>query len=169
MSRPTFDLTDAACLRPGIDPDLFFDIGEHGRPTAERREAAKAVCRPCPVRAECLAWAFEVGDRWSVLGGTTAAERLAAGAPPAAVPTGWRDCTNPTCIGEFYSADPDQRHCSTRCRDAHDARLRREQRTCANPECRQQFLPERANNTCCTTRCSNRATYLKRVGERVAA
>lgn len=37
------------------DPDLFFPIGHHG-PTGEvETEKAKAVCRGCPVLAECRA------------------------------------------------------------------------------------------------------------------
>jgi WhiB family redox-sensing transcriptional regulator len=172
MTIPTFDITRGACRRPGVDPDLFFDIGERGRPTIRRREEAKAICRPCPVRDECLTWALDTGDIWAVLGGTTGDERRAvlSRTDHAPVATNWRDCANPTCTQEFYSANPDQRYCKPRCREADEARQRRARRTCANPECAQEFVPPRANNTCCSPYCSNRATHLKqRDRNRVAA
>ncbi|MGH3499754.1 MAG: WhiB family transcriptional regulator, partial [Nocardioidaceae bacterium] len=37
--------------------------------------AAKAICSDCPVAAQCLAWALDVGDSHAVLGGTTPAQR----------------------------------------------------------------------------------------------
>jgi WhiB family redox-sensing transcriptional regulator len=45
------------------EPDLWFaelpaDV-----------EAAKARCRPCPLRAACLAGALERGEPWGVWGG----------------------------------------------------------------------------------------------------
>ncbi len=36
---------------------------------------AKAVCRACPVRSECLAFALKTGQREGVWGGTTPYER----------------------------------------------------------------------------------------------
>ncbi len=36
---------------------------------------AKAVCRACPVRRECLDWAVEANERAGVWGGTTPDER----------------------------------------------------------------------------------------------
>ena len=44
----------ANCL--GVDPDLFFP--ERGASTKE----AKAVCRGCEVRAECLEYALTHGE-----------------------------------------------------------------------------------------------------------
>ena len=41
------------------------------------RDAALDVCRRCPVRAECLAWAIELDDQLGIAGGTTTAERRA--------------------------------------------------------------------------------------------
>ena len=45
------------------DPELFF--AESPRDT----ELAKAICRGCPLRAECLAGALERHEPWGVWGG----------------------------------------------------------------------------------------------------
>lgn len=47
----------------GRNADLFFAE----RP--EHVETAKALCRPCPARAECLAGALERREPWGVWGG----------------------------------------------------------------------------------------------------
>ena len=53
----------------GQDPDLFFAPG-----AVEHREA-KRICRDCPVRRECLAYAlFEPVDH-GIWGGLTERER----------------------------------------------------------------------------------------------
>ncbi|MFD7612012.1 WhiB family transcriptional regulator [Streptomyces sp. NPDC059828] len=65
---------DAACLDE--DPDLFFPIGNSG-PALLQAEEAKTVCRGCPVREECLAWAMEYGQDSGVWGGLTEDERRA--------------------------------------------------------------------------------------------
>lgn len=62
----------AACA--DVDMELFFPVTFVG-PGAVQAEAAKAVCRECPVRVECLEDAIEQGDRWAVRGGLTPAER----------------------------------------------------------------------------------------------
>ena len=59
----------ARCLK--YDPELFFTP----RGKAERR--AKQVCAPCPVKAECLAYALQTRVEFGVWGGTTARERAA--------------------------------------------------------------------------------------------
>lgn len=71
---------DAACARPGIDPEMFF-------PTSTDRAyayAALSLCSRCPVRAECLEWALTVedgtGPRVGVVGGMTPHERAQAAA-----------------------------------------------------------------------------------------
>ncbi|NLT30806.1 MAG: WhiB family transcriptional regulator [Propionibacterium sp.] len=46
-----------------VDPDLFF------AELPEQVEQAKAVCGPCPMRAECLAGALERAEPWGVWGG----------------------------------------------------------------------------------------------------
>lgn len=62
---------DAACA--GTDPDLFFpERGSISR-------AARAVCRACPVKAECLEYALGFTAReqfdFGVWGGTSSGQR----------------------------------------------------------------------------------------------
>ncbi len=57
----------ANCL--GIDPDLFFP--ERGASTRE----AKAVCKACVVREECLESALEEGIKFGIWGGMSERER----------------------------------------------------------------------------------------------
>lgn len=64
----------AACRTE--DPDLFFPIGTSG-PALMQTEQAKAVCRRCPVREQCLEWALETGQSIGVWGGTGEEERRA--------------------------------------------------------------------------------------------
>lgn len=59
-------MREALC---GDDPELFFP--EPG----EDAEAAIRICEHCPVRAWCLQWAFETGDRHAILGGKTPYQR----------------------------------------------------------------------------------------------
>jgi WhiB family redox-sensing transcriptional regulator len=54
-----------------VDPELFFP--EKGGSTKE----AKLVCRSCPVKAECLAFALEHDVRFGVWGGMSERERRA--------------------------------------------------------------------------------------------
>ncbi|MEV2239477.1 WhiB family transcriptional regulator [Micromonospora sp. NPDC049891] len=58
------------------DPETWFPVGTSG-PALAQTEAAKAVCRRCPVRTECLNWALESGQRHGVAGGMTEQEREA--------------------------------------------------------------------------------------------
>lgn len=62
----------AACRN--LDPDLFFPVGETGD-ALEQVEAAKAVCRVCPVQQECLEYALAANEQAGIWGGTTEAER----------------------------------------------------------------------------------------------
>jgi WhiB family redox-sensing transcriptional regulator len=62
----------AACRHE--DPELFFPVGTSG-PAAMQTEQAKAVCRTCPVREQCLQWALETGQSIGVWGGTSETER----------------------------------------------------------------------------------------------
>ncbi|MFF8032772.1 MULTISPECIES: WhiB family transcriptional regulator [unclassified Streptomyces] len=64
----------AACRTE--DPDLFFPIGTSG-PALVQTEQAKAVCRNCPVREQCLEWALDTGQSIGVWGGTSETERRA--------------------------------------------------------------------------------------------
>lgn len=60
----------------GLSVDLFFNPDfERGRPKRTRENGAKAVCRSCPVMAQCLNWALTVGEPYGIWGGTTPAER----------------------------------------------------------------------------------------------
>jgi WhiB family redox-sensing transcriptional regulator len=58
---------EANCL--GVDPDLFFP--ERGASTRE----AKEVCRGCVVRAECLEYALDNGEKFGIWGGLSERER----------------------------------------------------------------------------------------------
>jgi WhiB family redox-sensing transcriptional regulator len=64
----------AACL--GVDPELFFPIGNTG-PALLQIEEAKAVCRRCKVVEPCLSWAIEARQEDGVWGGLSADERRA--------------------------------------------------------------------------------------------
>ncbi|MFD3958104.1 WhiB family transcriptional regulator [Streptomyces bacillaris] len=66
--------THAACREE--DPDLFFPIGTSG-PAVVQAAEAKAVCRTCPVQAQCLEWALENGQDTGVWGGLAEDERRA--------------------------------------------------------------------------------------------
>jgi hypothetical protein len=64
-------LPQAACRQPGVDPLWFFpERGHHP-------DLAFAVCRSCPEREPCRAWALEHGSQhlWGVWGGTTWLQR----------------------------------------------------------------------------------------------
>lgn len=54
--------------------DLFFPLGTTG-PAQLQAEEAKAVCRRCPVMAECLRWALQTGQEYGIWGGLTEEER----------------------------------------------------------------------------------------------
>ncbi|MFE5842009.1 WhiB family transcriptional regulator [Streptomyces niveus] len=58
------------------DPELFYPIGNTG-PALVQIEEAKAVCRRCPVREQCLQWALENGQDHGVWGGLSVDERRA--------------------------------------------------------------------------------------------
>ena len=60
------DMEEAAC-RTG-DTALFFGTGADA-------EAAKGVCRRCPVRLECLQFAVDTNQQFGVWGGTDPEER----------------------------------------------------------------------------------------------
>ena len=64
----------AACKTE--NPELFFPVGDDG-PALRQVDQAKAVCRRCPVAAECLTWALESGQPYGVCGGLSEDERRA--------------------------------------------------------------------------------------------
>lgn len=58
-----------------MDPEEFSPVTYEG-PGAVQAAKAKAVCRDCPVRTECLADTYEE-DVWTIRGGLTPLERRA--------------------------------------------------------------------------------------------
>ncbi len=61
-------MRDARCRE--MSPEIFFP------PLGESTSEAKYVCRGCPVRADCLAYAMENGENHGVWGGLTSRERV---------------------------------------------------------------------------------------------
>ena len=59
------------------EAELFFPVSAAG-PAAAQVAAAKAVCRGCPVRAECLDYAMRTAQDHGIWGGTTEDERRQA-------------------------------------------------------------------------------------------
>jgi WhiB family redox-sensing transcriptional regulator len=59
------------------DPALFFPLATGKGPAERQAKAAKAVCAPCAVRADCLSYALEAKPE-GIWGGTTPDERRAA-------------------------------------------------------------------------------------------
>lgn len=63
-------MDDAACADK--DPNLFFpERGTHGSLIRQ----AKAICRTCPVKADCLDYALRHREYHGIWGGTTNRER----------------------------------------------------------------------------------------------
>jgi WhiB family transcriptional regulator, redox-sensing transcriptional regulator len=62
-----------ACL--SADPDLFFPLSEAGPLGHQQISAAKAVCRDCAVRRQCLEYALAASPIHGVWGGTSEEER----------------------------------------------------------------------------------------------
>lgn len=60
----------AACK--DLDPDLFHPIGPSA---AQGIEAARRICRACPVSRQCLNLAIELGEPAGIWGGRTPEER----------------------------------------------------------------------------------------------
>jgi len=73
IATPPAWMAEGTCRQ--TDPELFY-YQEDGMPEWPGRiEQAKAVCRVCPVRGECLEWALESEDDWAIMGGLTPIER----------------------------------------------------------------------------------------------
>lgn len=62
----------AACLN--VDPELFFPLAPDKPASKPHVAAAKKICARCPVRAECLNWAF-ANLPHGIAGGMTEDER----------------------------------------------------------------------------------------------
>lgn len=73
--RWTRDWRNKAACRDE-DTELFFPTGKTG-PAILQTEEAKAVCRRCEVREQCLDWALENGADFGVWGGLSEDERRA--------------------------------------------------------------------------------------------
>ncbi|MFE3074178.1 WhiB family transcriptional regulator [Streptomyces sp. NPDC059247] len=58
----------------GLDPELFFPVGESG-PVLLQEQEAKAVCRRCPLMDSCLQGALDRGETTGVWGGTSPRDR----------------------------------------------------------------------------------------------
>jgi WhiB family redox-sensing transcriptional regulator len=56
------------------DPELFFPIGTTGAAVVQI-EHARAVCRQCPVQADCLDFALSTNQDSGIWGGTSEEER----------------------------------------------------------------------------------------------
>ena len=68
-----------------VDPELFFSPdADCGSTRATREDAAKRVCRRCPVVRDCARYALASRERYGVWGGMTEAERRQITAPPRA-------------------------------------------------------------------------------------
>lgn len=58
-----------------LDAEVFFPDGDGPRYT-EQVDAAKAICRACPVLASCRQWALDRRELHGVWGGLSARERI---------------------------------------------------------------------------------------------
>ncbi len=78
MSKPALGFDggawrgDASCR--DTDPELYFPSGSTGA-AHEQIEAAKSVCRSCPVQGPCLRFAIETNQEDGVWGGRDEQER----------------------------------------------------------------------------------------------
>ncbi|MFC5204771.1 WhiB family transcriptional regulator [Streptomyces kaempferi] len=68
---------DAACR--GMDSSVFFSPdSERGRARQRREEAARTICRECPVSGPCGRFAQASQQEYGVWGGYTENERRSA-------------------------------------------------------------------------------------------
>jgi WhiB family redox-sensing transcriptional regulator len=68
---------DAACR--GMDSSVFFSPeSERGRARQRREEAARTICRACPVHVPCGRFAQASQQEYGVWGGYTENERRSA-------------------------------------------------------------------------------------------
>ena len=65
----------ARALCVGVDPELFFPVGEPASRYDARNRAALDVCALCPVLDECQRWALDTELEHGIAGGLTAGER----------------------------------------------------------------------------------------------
>lgn len=74
------DWRDRAACR-AFNPEIWFPVGTSG-PSLRQAEQAKAVCRQCPVKTDCLAWALETGAQDGIWGGLDEIELMRLRAKP---------------------------------------------------------------------------------------
>ena len=65
---------EEATCRADDAAEVFFPGGDRGQ-TKAMTDAAKLVCRACPVRIDCLWYAIETRQEYGVWGGATEPER----------------------------------------------------------------------------------------------
>jgi WhiB family transcriptional regulator, redox-sensing transcriptional regulator len=70
---------DRALCATSESPDDWFP--DHGRQPERVRLRVERTCAACPVRAECLAYAVENGERYGIWGGMTEEERRGVSLP----------------------------------------------------------------------------------------
>ena len=71
--RATENWRDVGSCRDS-DPNLFYPVGR-GRAALEKTEVAKVVCRACPAREPCLAFALASRQELGIWGGTSPEDR----------------------------------------------------------------------------------------------
>ena len=71
--KPWWEYASCNGQHPLFDDDSEDYFGRNAQ--ARAREIAKAFCRDCPVRLECLEDALRYGDSDTIRGGLTAQER----------------------------------------------------------------------------------------------
>lgn len=70
MTNTTDWRHEAACI--GVNPETFFPhVGHPGVTTAD----ARAICKRCPVVAECLQFALDTDSNYGIYGGRTPEQR----------------------------------------------------------------------------------------------
>lgn len=106
-TSPLHDWRSWAACR-SMDPDLFFPSGRLGA-ALEHIEAAKAVCRSCPVKGACLDYALASNQQDGVWGGTSEEERrslrsawLVQRRGRTGEHGGWRGSAGPDRTGDPY-------------------------------------------------------------------
>lgn len=113
---PGYDwLEQAVCA--GTDPELFFPVmGGSG-------DSAKALCRRCPVQAECLAYALRIGAQDGIFAGRSIRKQVRGDLELTLT------CQYKPCGESFTSNLRRQKYCSKVCtRRAIRARYEERQR-----------------------------------------
>ncbi|MFC8015364.1 WhiB family transcriptional regulator [Streptomyces cinereoruber] len=67
---------EAACAKPGIDPNIFFDRDSERSNQGKSNLSAKRICNRCAVRQECLSLAISSREGYGIWGGLTTVERI---------------------------------------------------------------------------------------------